>query len=316
MSPDRVDVAVIGGGPAGASCARLLAAAGLGVALVDHEAGRLSRAELISARARWWLRDHDLCGVDVHETLSWWGGDAPVIRDAFWDPYGPALAIERSELDAALRGQAVGAGAMLVTRRITSLVRTGDRWHLGDGLVADWVVIATGCGLPALGRGGRTLLAQRAVLARYRHDGPPRLCIERTAGGWLYGLPDPAGGTLVGLCTAGPGDLDAALRSSRLLGEVGRATRSRPWSCSASVRAYARVAGPRWLAVGNAAFAPDPLSGGGLWFALETARTASGVVLGHTTAEAYEAYVGARIRGHLASRQAVLADGVPEAVQP
>lgn len=314
---DHVDVAVIGGGPAGAMCAKLLARAGARVALVHHERRRPSSIELMSGPARWLVRDIELRGVDVRETISLWDGDQPVVRDSFWDPYGPALAIDRRELDAVLRRHALQAGAKQIDLRVTEISRARRRWCVGSALTAGWIVVATGCGLPGLGRRGRTLLAQRAVLARYRHPGAPRLYIEKLVHGWLYGIPDPLGGTFVGVCTPRGDDLDRAVASSRLMGHIERSSLYARWSCSASVRCYDRVTGPDWIAIGNAAFAPDPLSGGGIWFALESARAAAEVVIGRSSAGAYQARIAAQVQSHLASRQALSAgDGLTVGVQP
>jgi flavin-dependent dehydrogenase len=308
VCPDQIDVAVIGAGPAGAWCAALLAQAGARVALVGHVGSRPSSVELMSARARWTLRDLAPAGVEVHETVSVWNGGAPRTRDCFWDPYGPALAVERDQLDSALRLAAARAGATVIDQKVTALARDDGGWRIGRALTADWVVVATGCGLPALGRRGRTVLPQRAILTRYRGEGLPRLCIERTARGWMYSLPAPRGGALLGLCTPAATDLEMVVASSTLFRELAGWPRSAWWSCAASVRQYQDVTGPQWIAIGNAAFTPDPLTGAGLWFALDSARAAADVVLGRSTAAAYAGYVSASVQSHHQSRREMLED--------
>ena len=89
------------------------------------------------------------------------------------------------------------------------------------------------------------------------------------------------------------------------------------WSCAASVRRYEHVAGADWIAVGNAAFAPDPLSGGGLWFALHSAAAAAAVVIGRSSVAAYIEEIEAQVRAHLTSRQSRLVpDGMTVSVHP
>ena len=150
-------------------------------------------------------------------------------------------------------------------------------------------------------------MKQRAVLARYRSPSAPRLCIENRGDSWIYSLPDPHGGTFVGLVTRSDEDLDAALAASRLLTDLDRSSPHARWSCAASVRSYDRVTGTDWIAVGNAAFAPDPLSGGGVWFALHSADAAAAVLLGGSSATAYQAEIEMQVHTHVESRRALVA---------
>ena len=112
----------------------------------------------------------------------------------------------------------------------------------------------------------------------------------------------------MGLCTGGEEDLEDALACSRLFRDLDPSSVSERWSCAASVRRYERVAGPDWIAVGNAAFAPDPLSGGGLWFALYTAGAAAEVVARRSSIAGYQAEIDMQIHTHLESQRALLVD--------
>ena len=69
------------------------------------------------------------------------------------------------------------------------------------------------------------------------------------------------------------------------------------------VRAYSRSAGPNWIAVGNAAFSPDPLSGEGLWFAVRTARAAAAVLLGSRSAADYQEWIADATIAHQTERE-------------
>ncbi len=75
------------------------------------------------------------------------------------------------------------------------------------------------------------------------------------------------------------------------------------WGAAAPVRTYSRAAGPNWIAVGNAAFSPDPLCGEGLWFALRTARAAAAVLLGSQSAADYQEWIADAAIAHQTERE-------------
>ncbi|HVT12124.1 MAG TPA: FAD-dependent oxidoreductase [Fimbriimonadaceae bacterium] len=309
MSPDRYDVAVIGGGPAGSFCAARLAQAGARVALCHRAGARRSTVELLSGRARWMMREVAMpAGVEVFETMSLWGGTEPAVRDSIFDPYGPALAVERAELDAALREFARSCGVTLVDARIRSVCRRDRRWIVEDGLVADWIVLATGgAPKPALGREEEIVHRQTAFFARCASSATPRLRIERAEHGWWYGMPVPSGGLFLGLCSGKEVRLDEALAETRMMAGLVEGPLSARWGMPASIRCYSQAVGEGWIAVGNAAFSPDPLSGEGVWFALNTAQAAGDVLLGQSTPAQYQARIDAAAQTHVASRRIVLA---------
>lgn len=308
MSRKGVDVAVVGGGPAGSVCAQLLAASGASVALCQSGARR-STVELLSGRARWLLRGVVLpAGVEIFETVSHWDSGGPLNRSSIFDPYGPALAVEREELDAALRSHAITAGATLVESRIRSVCREGDGWAVGDHVVADRIVLATGgAANPEVGRQEQIVCRQRTQFARFCGPVAQHLCIERTDSGWWYGLPSPDGGFFVGLCSPGASSFQADLAKTLLIATQAKVPVGSRWGMAASVRHYDRVAGQGWIAVGNSAFSPDPLCGEGIWFALHTARAATDALLGRSSFDDYQAMIDRAVRDHLESREAMLA---------
>jgi flavin-dependent dehydrogenase len=111
--------------------------------------------------------------------------------------------------------------------------------------------------------------------------------LEAGKHGWWYGLPNPKGGRFVVFCSRTDAFSPKHIRSRntfiellaqvRLFGESLapglRAIRliGRP----AGPRSYEQVAGNRWVAVGDAAFVSDPLSGMGIEFAVESAKLAA-----------------------------------------
>jgi flavin-dependent dehydrogenase len=164
---------VVGGGPAGAVLATLLARAGKRVVLVEREAGPHDKVcgEFISGEAAHYLErlGLDLAGlgaVPIHRVrLSAYG---PAAESAL--PF-PALSLSRRRLDEALQGLARDSGVQVLRgHRVKRLERKGGRWQ-------------------AAVDGGFDVEAADAFLATGKHD--------------LQGLKRPPGlhGDLVGFKT-------------------------------------------------------------------------------------------------------------------
>src|SRR5215831_2251476 len=113
----ELDVAVIGGGPAGALCALELAQQGISVVLIfDTRIGK-DTIELVSGRAKRLIEQLvnkpliDLIkGIEIHETISLWGTRNPVSWNAMYNPWGAGVAVSRKTLDKVLRELARNAG--------------------------------------------------------------------------------------------------------------------------------------------------------------------------------------------------------------
>ncbi|WP_437676863.1 FAD-dependent monooxygenase [Sorangium sp. So ce131] len=154
------DVVVIGGGPAGAVAASLLADAGAAVVLVDRRAGagegggaragrsrgggaragraaRGSAVELLSGEARRLLLARlgaaaleAVPAVEIVETIARWETAEPQVTSALWTPHGRGLALERGALDASLRSHAARRGVSLVAGSVVGLERARGRWTI------------------------------------------------------------------------------------------------------------------------------------------------------------------------------------------
>jgi flavin-dependent dehydrogenase len=94
--------------------------------------------------------------------LSCWGSEHLIAADSFNDPEGPGLLLDRAAFDAALKANAVAAGAEFRSTNVGS-VRHDTAWHAalenGSAVAARWLVDATG---------RRSFLARHLGIARRR----------------------------------------------------------------------------------------------------------------------------------------------------
>ena len=316
MRPQRTrpstdaEVVVVGGGPAGAATAALLAARGRDVLVLDRAAFPREKAcaEYLSPGVV-----DALERVGALESVRAAGGAWPrglrVVRpgQAFEASYRdadgrarPALAVPRPLLDAALleRARAAGArvrervkvlGARLDGGRVAGVrVRTDGREQT---LSARFVVAADGLRstvarsleLDAPARWPRRL----GLVARYR-DGAPLTHAEMHVAGDSYCGLTPVGGGLLTVSLVVPlaakpaRESTAAFFERRLssfpgvIAALDGATRVTPIRGAAPLaRGVRRVAGPGFVLVGDAAGFLDPFTGEGVYRALRGAELAA-----------------------------------------
>ncbi|RKH50684.1 NAD(P)/FAD-dependent oxidoreductase [Corallococcus interemptor] len=315
MSEDSCDVAVIGGGPAGAAVAVALRrkAPSLSVTLVErstYDAPRLGETlppdvRLPLSRLGVWegfLRDGHLAS---RGTASCWGRAEPGFHDTMMSPWGSAWHLDRARFDERLSVEAARQGARVL--RATTLLdsealgRDGYRLRLAQvasepgTLRARFVVDATGGKATfASARGARRLVSDRcfAVYGAFQLPGdavfPTHALVESCPEGWWYSALLPGGRVVVAL--VGDGDSLRGLRWAtpepwmNLLRQAPE-TRARLDVCDFAGEALVAVPvlvgrldrprGEQWLAVGDAACTYDPLSSQGITKALDSALLAA-----------------------------------------
>lgn len=288
------EVAIIGGGPAGAATAlRLLPARR--VVLIERRETQPERiGESLPAAARHLLRDlgvwEEFLGqghAPCYANRSRWGGPEPVEQDALRDPDGHGWHLDRARFEEGLRGTAVARGAILLRPAQPRAVRRrDDGWEIdfdGETVRARVLIDAGGraSSAPILFGAGRVARDKLVCgWVRGTDEAEHLTYIESEPDGWWYSAPLPQGKRVLAFHT--DADLPAAgdaqspgrllARASRLAGLSAVLEGARFGEvfgfCAAHSAELDPVAGEGWLAVGDAALAFDPLSSQGLFNAL------------------------------------------------
>lgn len=294
------DVLVAGAGPAGAIVATLLARKGYRVVLADGvDPARHKIGEHLAASAVHLLRrlqidfrpDRHLPNGGI---LSCWGSEQLIATDSFNGPEGAGLLLDRTAFDAALRANAVAAGAEFRPTDVGSIRRDGN-WQAvlrdGSAVSARWLVDATGRRARVARQLGIARRRDARLAAMYRigsGDGQrmDRTMVEATRNGWWYAANLPDGRPIVGFHL---GNGDAAIFARRpdawveaLGATIHIKTRFSPTTFTtrlapvdAGGACLTPFAGDGWLACGDAALSFDPISGHGMLAAIHQGALAS-----------------------------------------
>ncbi len=305
-------VAVVGGGPAGATAACRLARAGIPVTLFDPSHPREKPCGGgITGRALGLAADMiditALPAVTVQCAVTSYHGmaaDVPLV-DGGLSAASSLAVVSRAVFDKALLEAAVAAGARLVPDRVTDVepdgsgfvVRTPSRSHRADFLIgADGAASIVRKKL--LGAFARNDVS---IAAGYFSYGAHTASIEIEAmpadRGYLWSFPRPDH-LAVGICTPATGPWRAADLRRRACEWLDR----RRAASGARLKPYAwpipsiggvrdpRASGPRWVLVGDAGGLVDPLTREGIYYALLSGAWAAEALAGglETAAASYE----------------------------
>ena len=300
------DAVVVGGGPAGSAAAIALADAHRSVAILDRGGPPLRRVgEVLPPGVRPALQRlgvwREFLG-DGHlpspGTVVVWGGDEPADQDHVWSPDGQGWHVDRHRFDHMLLTAAERRGATV----LRAAHAAGARRHRGGWLVdasgeggtfrvgGDFLVEATGRApsLTRLAEARRTSCDRLVAVVATIESSPSaddRLLVEASETGWWYSARTPGSGLVMAWMT----EPDVGRGGARRLrtgwrDELDRAPYSRARLGAADVTALTVVAAnscrrraalERWVAVGDAAAAYDPLAGQGVVRALATGEQAA-----------------------------------------
>lgn len=284
-------VAILGGGPAGAFAAERLASGGLRAVVFDEKlawekpcGGGLT----YKAYSEYpFLIDNNTPKKLVRETVI----GAPKAGRASMQLTQPLLIYSRRELNGMLLERAERAGTAIEKTRVMGLEqRSAGGWKIRTrhGLAeADFCIVATGARNPLreVGtewRAGDTMCA----LGYYVPAEQDRIDIEFLKGleGYIWVFPR-CGHLSVGICGKGEPAQSLRARLDAYMDERGISRKDAAFyshmlpSLESPGWRRNRVAGPGWLAVGDAGGLVDPITGEGLYYAMRSGDLASRVVL-------------------------------------
>jgi flavin-dependent dehydrogenase len=305
----KIDVLVVGAGPAGATAALNLAPT-RSVLLMDYRprtvldsGGSVLIGESLAPAARRLLTDMDLFDsflkqghAPCYGNRSVWGGAMPVETDFLRDPDGHGWHLDRAHFEQWLRNIAVCRGArLLASTRLESVKREGDEWTIRFTSPSGFETVRTRFLIDAAGRFaplGRRLGARRRsedrIVCSWMHGcARPQgkaagfTFVESVEQGWWYTAPLPQGKRILAFHT--DADLPVARTAQSLLERARAAPELSAVLDESGFRRHGRLhmtvaggavlmpcAGTGWLAAGDAAVSFDPLSAQGLLNALFT----------------------------------------------
>ena len=303
------DIAIVGGGPAGAWAGARLAAQGARVAILDASHPREKPCGGgISARALALLGavQASPCGNGVDIAASRFTvADRHVevaLRRREGDP--PALlVVARRDFDSALLNAARRAGATHIASRVTAIERQHRAWTAAAGrdrVSCRWLIGADGAN--SLVR--RTVAAPfpRAALSiasgyyvHRRSDTAIDIAFTASPAGYLWSFPRPDH-LAVGVCAQAD-----ETTSARMFGVAEQWIRERVPGANSGMSRYSWPipslreqhlraecpAGEGWLLVGDAAGLVDPITREGIYYALASAEMAAASLLESGSSAAY-----------------------------
>lgn len=294
----QYDIAIIGGGPAGAAAALTLRQLdpALRVAVVErsrYDHPRIGEtlpplAQPLLARLGAWPAFAEAGFAPAYGTSAAWGAPAPFHHEFLLRPHGHGWHLDRRAFDRLLAAQAQSQGAaLLLGTWVAAHERTREGWRLalagdaapGQALSARFVIDAGGRSAGFARRQGARLLLYDKLVAAARFvpaNAELPTLVEACPQGWWYSAGLPGGGAVLALMSDADllrastyrsaqgwlAALGAAPHTSRRL--PGAAGAAAPELWSARTQRLSTPVGAGWLAAGDAASTFDPLSSQGI----------------------------------------------------
>ncbi len=283
-------VAVLGGGPAGATAAERLANAGLKTIIIDEKLAwekPCGGGITYKAYSQYpYLIENDTPKRYVNDTLL----AAPKSGAFKMSLSRPLLIYSRFDLNGMLLRRAEAAGAEIAQERVLGLDRTSSGWTIrtrSAKLDADYCVIATGARNP-LRDVGTQYRAQDTMYALGYWVPCEQAHIDiqflPKLEGYIWVFPR-AGHLSVGICGKSESAQCLRARLERYMEEKGISRKDAKFyghmlpALESSGWRNNRLAGEGWIAVGDAGGLVDPITGEGLYYAVRSGDLASQVLL-------------------------------------
>ncbi|MGA3024262.1 MAG: NAD(P)/FAD-dependent oxidoreductase [Bryobacteraceae bacterium] len=283
-------VAVLGGGPAGSFAAQRLALAGLETVVFDEKLAWEKPCGGGLTYKAWheypFLIENDTPKkLITHTNIA-----APKAGSASLRLQQPLLVYSRFDLNRMLLKRAENAGAQVEKARVLAMDRRERGWLVrtrNGSIEADYCVIATGARNPLRGVGTEWTPGDTATALGYYVPGQQEhIDIQFLPGldGYIWVFPR-CGHLSVGICGKNQPAWTMRARLERYMEEHSLPLRNATFyghvlpSLSRPAWRRNRIAGDRWMAVGDAAGLVDPITGEGLYYAMRSGDLASRTIL-------------------------------------
>jgi geranylgeranyl reductase family protein len=283
-------VAVLGGGPAGAFAAERLARAGLETVVFDEKLAWEKPCGGGLTYKAWheypFLMENDTPKKLITRTNI----SAPRAGSASLQLRQPLLIYSRFDLNRMLLKRAENAGAQVEKARVLALDRRDRGWLVrtrNGSVPADYCVVATGARNPLRGVGTEWAPGDTATALGYYVPGQQEhIDVQFLPGldGYIWVFPR-CGHLSVGICGKNQPARTMRARLERYMEEHSLSYKDATFyghvlpSLGRHAWQRNRIAGDRWMAVGDAAGLVDPITGEGLYYAMRSGDLASRTIL-------------------------------------
>ncbi len=283
-------VAVLGGGPAGATTAERLAGAGLKTIILDEKlAWEKPCGGGITYKAYTqypYLLENDTPKKVVTDTML----AAPKSGAFKMHLTRPLLIYSRLELNGMLLKRAEQAGAQIEKERVLGIDRNYGQWRIrtrSGAIDADYCVVATGARNPLRDVGTQyTAEDTMYALGYWVPSNQQHIDIQFLPNleGYIWVFPR-SGHLSVGICGKGESAQCLRVRLERYMDEKGLSRKNAQFyghmlpALGCHAWRNNRVAGDGWIAVGDAGGMVDPITGEGLYYAVRSGDLASQILL-------------------------------------
>lgn len=302
------DVLIVGAGLAGAAAALCLQRRGYRVILLDKESSAIWKiGETLAPEANYLIKQLGLevvlqegAHLKCPGILSSWGNAALSRSDFIFNPNGCAWQVDRALLECACVSAAAEVGATVVRGAPVRKVRRSlNGWKIETPrgtFNTLFLIDATGRSASVMKQTGINQIPLDRLVSIYvrtcdlSSDGSDaRTVIEAVPNGWWYTALTPGGQRTISFQTdvgilknlqwySSEWYLGALADTKHLRKVIGNKILTigfTPILTSARSVRLAQFAGPDWMAIGDAAFARDPLSGKGMTHALASGVAAA-----------------------------------------